>query len=112
MMPEEHQVSNTGDTTEDEDVSLKTYRLSNEAFTLAQEAATNQGEAGARDERARTLNAILENIWPDIQTASAYDPGLTNAWSEARLDLGYVLSGGGPTTSIRLFQYLQGLKTA
>ncbi len=57
------------------------------------------------------INAILSEIWPDVQTASAADPGIANAGSEARLDLGYVLSGGGPTTSIRLFHYLQGLRT-
>ena len=111
-MPEEEQQVPTADAAEGESIGRKTYRLSNEAFTLAQAAATNQGDSTTRNERARALDAVLDEIWPDVQTASAVDPGLANAWSEARLDLGYVLSGGGPATSIRLFQYLQGLRTA
>jgi len=103
--------SDSTDTADNADPGVAVYQLSNEAFTLAQEAASGGGDKEAREAKARELNARLDELWPQIQAGPAtYDPGLNSAWSDARLDLGYVLSNGELSTSTRLFYYLESIK--
>jgi hypothetical protein len=100
-----------GDSTGSTDPGTAVYQLSSEAFTLAQEAASGGGDKEAREKKARALNERLDELWPQIQAGPASaDPGLNNAWSDARLDVGYVLSNGDLSPSTRLYYYLESLK--
>jgi len=88
------------------------YQISSRAFALAREVVDGAGDATQRTERARELDEQLTNLWPQTSDAAALDPGLSQAWSDARLDLTYVLSGGEISgTSTRLFAYLQSRQT-
>jgi len=87
------------------------YQLSNEAFELAQHEVAMQGDRNDREQRAKAIDQRLDALWPKLQEATAFDPGLTQAWSDARLDLLYVLSSGTLSTSTRLFQFLEERKT-
>lgn len=76
--------------------------VSQEAFDLARAAAMS-GDFAADEARARELNDRLDELWPRVEAAPATaQPVLGQAWSDARLDLGYLLSGGALPTSIRL----------
>ncbi len=96
---------------EPNDLHVIVHRLSNEAFRLAQQYASGAGEPEKLDEQARDINNRLDTLWPLIQklepTAQAE---LSQAWSDARLDADYVLSGGELSTSTRLYYYLQSMK--
>jgi hypothetical protein len=83
-------------------------RLSAESFKLAQEAARGKRSWIDLEKRASEINTRLEEIWPEIEDAdSGQSVLLRQAWTDARLDVGYVLSGGELATSIRLHHYLQ-----
>jgi hypothetical protein len=87
------------------------YQLSAAAFELAQEAAASQAKQNERARRAREINDFLNELVPYIQNAPLEEQeGLRTAWTDARLDVGYVLSGGELPTSTRLFHYLEGIK--
>ena len=89
------------------------YAVSHEAFTLAREAAVGEGDAAARERQARVLNSRLDELWPLVQAAPDNErPGLNQAWTDARLDLGYILSGGELPTSTRLHYALADLRRA
>jgi len=94
------------------DLAHTTYRLSNEVFALAQQAVDGSGDKTERELKARELNAWLDQQFPAIRQASVRDPGLMKAWSDARLELSYILSGGELSTSSRLAQYIAERKTA
>jgi len=80
---------------------------SREAFELARRAAES-GDFAARAEQARQLNDRLTELWPQIESAPTdAQAELTRAWSDARLDLGYVLSHGELDTSTRLYQVIR-----
>lgn len=101
-----------GDSAGGTDPGTAVYQLSSEAFTLAQEAASGGGDKEAREKKARELNERLDQLWPQIQSGPASaDPGVNSAWSDARLDVGYVLSNGELSPSTRLFYYLESLKS-
>jgi len=93
---------------DDQEFARELYRLSNEAFSLTQQLIDGAQDAPALESRARALNERLSELWPRTEAAAARDPGLSRAWSDARVDVGYVLSGGDtPTTTTRVMQYLQ-----
>jgi hypothetical protein len=79
------------------------YRLSQEAFALAKEAA-DRGHPEDLQEKARAINARLDELLAVAQSAA--DPGVARAWSDARLDVAYVLSKGELSMSPRLAAHL------
>ncbi len=87
-----------------DDVDSEVYRLSARAFALAKEAAS--GGRSLLEEDARRIDERLDELWEQLQAAPSSDPGVTRAWSDARLDVGYVLSGGELSPSPRLAQHL------
>lgn len=93
------------------ELNLTVQRLSNQAFQLAQEAAQQSGDLVELKAQAQALNSQLDQLLPEIQSAPAVQqPELNRAWSDARLDVGYVLSDGELSPSTRLFYFLQNLK--
>ena len=92
---------------EDSDLNQTVYGLSNEAFELAR-AAAESGDYAAGEARAQELNDQLTGLWPRVEDAPAEEQAeLSRVWSDARLDVGYVLSGGELPTSTRLHQVVQ-----
>jgi len=91
----------------DESVGLNVYRLSNKVFGLAQQAA---GAGGAeRDEierQAREFNSQLDALWTQLEATPSSDPGVGRAWSDARLEVGWILSKGELAPSPRLAGFL------
>ncbi len=84
--------------------------LNREAYALAQQVARHQAQTDQYTEQARALDQRLEAVSPLIDSAEAWEQGeLAEAWTDARLDLDYILSGGSQPTSIRLHHYLAGL---
>jgi hypothetical protein len=81
------------------------YTTSSEAFSLAQAYVTGQGRLDL-ESRAQQLNGLLDHLWDSLEHQPSDDPGVSRAWSDARLDLGYVLSHGELPTSPRLYQYI------
>jgi hypothetical protein len=81
------------------------YTTSSEAFSLAQAFVTGQGQMEL-ESRAQQLNELLDRQWASLEDQPSDDPGVTRAWSDARLDVGYVLSQGELPTSPRLNQFI------
>jgi hypothetical protein len=81
------------------------YVLSSQAFELAKACAAGGGTPAAA-QSAREMNERLDQLWARIGVSPPDDPGVTQAWSDARLDVGYVLSGGELATSSRLAAFL------
>ena len=89
----------------------KIHQLSAQAFQLAQQAARGQREVAQLERQAQAINLRLEALLPAIDDAPAEQrSGLIDAWNDARLDVGYVLSGGELATSTRLFYFLRDQK--
>ena len=86
--------------------------VSNQAFELAQQAVQGRGDQNGRMSHARELNTRLDELLPQVQNAPAnIQPTLSAAWTDARLDIGYVLSNGTlPGTSTRLHYFLEDFK--
>lgn len=83
--------------------------LSYDAFRLAQSAATSPEETPVLKRRAREVNTQLDELDALIESAPAGEQAaLRKAWSDARLDVGYVLSGGTLPKSSRMGFFLQG----
>lgn len=92
---------------DDGDLNQTVNELSNEAFELAR-AAAESGDYAAGEARARELNDQLTDVWPSVEGAPAEEHDeLSRVWSDARLDVGYVLSGGELPTSTRLHQVVR-----
>jgi|SRR5687767_6058153 len=82
--------------------------VSRDAFALGR-AAVESGDFAAGAARARELNDRLAELWPRVEASpEAARPKLSRAWSDARLDLGYLLSGGELAASLRLGHILRG----
>ncbi|HEX9988458.1 MAG TPA: hypothetical protein VGE45_08280 [Chloroflexia bacterium] len=83
--------------------------VSYDAFRLAQTAATSAGSSSALKRRAREVNTQLNELDALIEDApTGEQAALRKAWSDARLDVGYVLSGGTLPKSSRMGLFLQG----
>jgi hypothetical protein len=89
----------------DDQDAADVYRASEEAFALARRAVGG-GDPASLAEAARAVNARLDALLPAAQAAEATDPGVMRAWSDARLDVGYVLSGGQLSPSTRLAAHI------
>lgn len=77
------------------------------AFAMAL-VATERGDFGAHAADARALDERLSALRPRIEAAGPDEqPAHEQTWSDARLDLGYVLSAGELPTSNRLSNYFE-----
>lgn len=93
------------------DLGRHVSKLSYKAFELAKQAASGKGDKAQLMEQAGELNNHLEEVFNQIQSAPTNEQArLNSAWSDARLDVGYVMSGGELSTSTRLYYYLEDLK--
>lgn len=90
-----------------EPIDVTVYRLSGSAFELAQKAAASGHPDADLEAAAREINTSLDEAWAQLQATPSSDPGVTRAWSDARLDVGWVLSHGELSPSARLAQFLQ-----
>ena len=98
--------SNT-DERRNEEISRAIALFSNEAFTLAKSFVAGE-DAAPLKERAAALKTELPAVAARMQDADPeYRPHLNRTLSEARLDLDYVLGGGGRPSSIRLSHVLR-----
>src|SRR5688500_16560110 len=94
-----------------DDLSLTIHRVSSEAFTLAKQMVDGVEDRAALQQQAGGINARLKELWPVVDAApTAVRADLTNAWSNARADVDYVLSGGTLPTSTRLHHYMREAK--
>lgn len=92
--------SKKGDRTEE--ITQAIHRFSNEAFGLAKQIVAGSA-AEPLKERATGLKARVPELAALMRDAdAAYRADLNRALSEARLDLDYVLAGGGRPSSMRL----------
>jgi hypothetical protein len=89
----------------DDDLGRDVYVLSSQAFELAKASAGGAGTPAAK-QSAREMNERLDQLWLRIDASPPDDPGVTRAWSDARLDVGYVLSAGELAPSPRLAAFL------
>jgi hypothetical protein len=93
------------------DLQVAVFRLSNAAFGLAKELVAGSGDAAQRQEQARAMNEQLDALWPRIQALPPIDQApLATAWGDARLDLGYILSGGELSPSNRLAAHISSVQ--
>src|SRR5690348_13150009 len=94
-----------------DEVRSAVQRLSAQSFELAKAVAATGGSTESQRESARQLDGELANLWPAVD-ALPPDPKseASAAWTDARLDLDYILSAGQLPTSTRMFHYLQELK--
>jgi hypothetical protein len=85
-------------------------RLNQAAYRLAQQAAQRAAVPEQLEAEAQALDQQLMALSPRLDAAPPADQAeLVNTWTEARLDLDYILSGGSQPTSIRLHRFLAGL---
>ena len=93
---------------EQNNLVLEVNQISSRAFLLAQTAFQRGHGLPDLMKQAQQLNDQLDEFWPQIQASAAdLQPELSRAWSDARLDVGFVLSHGDLSTSTRLFHYIQ-----
>ena len=94
--------------TEPTDVVRDVYALSDEAFTLAKEAAAS-GQSSESEARVQAIEGRLQELGAAVAEGN-YDRSVTGALSEAAQDLAWVRSGGSRPMSMRLHYYLQDLR--
>ena len=86
----------------DQEISLYVHTYSQEAFDVARRFVEGE-QPDALVPQAAELRARLPEVAARAREASeARRPDLNNTLSEARLDLDYVLGGGGRPSSLRL----------
>lgn len=85
--------------------------LNQAAYHLAQQAAQQPNQFDQFAEQAYELDRRLQAVALLIDNTEV--PGqpdeLIEAWTTARLDVDFILSGGSQPTSLRLHQFLTGL---
>ena len=85
------------------DLDQQMTRLSHEAFRLAADEAEGSGGREQRHERARALNRTLDDLAPAVRAAAATSElDLRELWTDARMDIAYVLTDGRAPKSLRL----------
>ena len=90
---------------------LEINQISGQAYQLAQQAFKSGHGSPELMKEAQKLNDQLDVFWSQIQESAAdLQPELSRTWSDARLDVGYVLSQGELSTSTRLHYYIQNYK--
>ena len=91
-----------------EDLERTIDQLSQEAFRLATATAANQADGQTRKGRAREIDRQLDELVSKIQAMPATEqPPLVDAWNDARLDIGFVLSDGKQPMSLRLQAHIR-----
>ena len=89
-------------TDHNKEIVIAVHTFSNEAFTLAKAFVAGSAAESLR-QKAAELKIQLPTIAARMQEADvAYRADLNRVLSEARLDIDYVLAGGGRPSSIRL----------
>ena len=85
-----------------DEIVVAIHTFSNETFTLAKLFVAGTDVASLK-QKAGELKTQLPKVAARMQEADeAYRADLNRVLSEARLDLDYVLAGGGRPSSIRL----------
>lgn len=94
-----------------DEVRSAVQHLSLRSFDLAKAVAGTGSSTHNQRESARHLDGELSNIWPAVDALPLDQRAEASAaWTDARLDLDYILSAGQLPTSTRLFHYLQELR--
>jgi hypothetical protein len=87
------------------------YEVSAEAFELAKQAA-DEGPTADQQAKALALAERVNALMPDAEARAAEDQTLVRELTDARLDIGWVYSGGRSGASTRLFYHLKASETA
>ena len=96
-----------------DDVRSSVQRLSAQSFESAKAVAAAGGSTESQRETARHLDGELANLWPAVDALPPNQRAeVSAAWTDARLDLDYILSAGQLPTSTRMYHYLQELRKA
>lgn len=99
--------TDSSDRNRNEEISSAIHAFSREAYDLAKQFVAGT-DPDALKTRAETLRTELPNVAAKMKEADEERrPGLNRVLSEARLDLDYVIGGGGRPSSIRLGHVLQ-----
>ena len=89
-----------------QEIAKSIHLFSQEAFAVAKSLVAGDTSETLK-QRASELKNQLPTIAARMQEADQeYRPDLNRALSEARLDLDYVLAGGGRPSSIRLSHFI------
>ena len=87
----------------DQDLEQTVRGLNQEALELARAAIAKREDPDVLEERGRDLDARLEELIDAIRAAPEDTrQNLIDAWSDARLDVTFVLGGARGPTSLRL----------
>ena len=93
----------------DDDLDQRMTRLSDDAYRLAIAEADGTGERDARHERARAVDRELDELAAAIRAAAATSAiDLRELWTDARLDVAFVLTDGRAPKSLRLAAHTRG----
>lgn len=110
MTPTPYPANSRPDPDTEGDLRQILTRLNQAAYRLAQQAAQRAAMPEQLEATAQALDQQLMALTPRLDAAPPADQAeLVDAWTEARLDLDYILSGGSQPTSIRLHRFLSGL---
>jgi outer membrane murein-binding lipoprotein Lpp len=85
-----------------ENLQAEVEGVSQEAYALARAKA--DGASGELTAQARTLDARLDELLPEVRDASG---AIQAAWTDARADLTWVMADGATPTSLRLAAYIR-----
>ena len=92
-------------------VEQQVAKVSQQAFQLAVAAAT--GDFASYQAEMRRINEQLDILQPSFATVPESSRAETiTAWTDARLEVGFVLSSGELPMSMRLFYHLEAQKRA
>lgn len=109
MRPQEaiRMPTDSSDLNRSEDISSSIYAFSRKAYDLAKQFVAGT-DPDALKAQAETLKIELPSVAAKMKEADEERrPGLNRVLSEARLDLDYVIGGGGRPSSMRLGRILQ-----
>jgi hypothetical protein len=87
------------------------YEVSAAAFELAKESASGGGATAEQQAKALELAERVNALMPDAEARAAHDQTLVRELTDARLDIGWVYSGGRSGASTRLFYHLKASET-
>ena len=94
--------SNSPKESSTEEIVSSIHRFSYQVLDLAKQLVAGSDSEPLK-EQARDLKALFPEFVAQMREANEeYQPDLSLVLSEARLDLDYVLAGGGRPSSIRL----------
>jgi hypothetical protein len=89
-----------------ENLQAEVEGVSQDAYALARAKA--DGANGDLSAQARTLDARLDELLPEVRDARGASVGaIQAAWTDARADLTWVMADGETPTSLRLAAYIR-----